>query len=78
MDRPTDGSWPRKGCSEDPVQLPHRTEEVAWQPTPVFWPGESHGQGRLVGYIPWSHRESDTNEATGHDHTHVGLNKGDI
>ena len=23
-----------------------------WQPTPVFLPGESHGQGNLVGYSP--------------------------
>ena len=23
-----------------------------WQPTPVFWPGESHGQRRLVGCSP--------------------------
>ena len=23
-----------------------------WQPTPVFWPGESHGQRSLVGYSP--------------------------
>ena len=53
---PQTGHGPGKGCSEDPVQLPHRTEEVAWQPTTVFWPGESHGQGRLVGYSPWSHR----------------------
>ena len=25
----------------------------AWQPMPVFLPGESHGQRSLVGYIPW-------------------------
>ena len=25
----------------------------AWQPTPVFLPGESHGQRRLVGYSLW-------------------------
>ena len=25
----------------------------AWQPTPVFLPGESHGQRNLVGYSPW-------------------------
>ena len=23
-----------------------------WQPTPVFLPGESHGQGNLMGYSP--------------------------
>ena len=22
-----------------------------WQPTPVFWPGESQGRGSLVGYV---------------------------
>ena len=30
-----------------------------WQPTPVFLPGESHGQRSLAGYSPWGHRESD-------------------
>ena len=24
-----------------------------WQPTPGFWPGESHGQRSLVGYSAW-------------------------
>ena len=24
----------------------------AWQPTPVFFAGESHGQRSLVGYTP--------------------------
>ena len=38
----------------------------ARQPTPVFLPGESHGQRSLVGYSPWGHKESDTNEATEH------------
>ena len=33
-----------------------------WQPTPVFLPGESHGQRCLVGYSPWGHKESDTAE----------------
>ena len=30
-----------------------------WQPTPVFLPGESHGQRSLAGYSPWGHKESD-------------------
>jgi len=30
-----------------------------WLPTPVFLPGESHGQRSLVGYSPWGHIESD-------------------
>ena len=32
----------------------------AWQPTPVFLPGESHGQRCLVGYSPQDHKELDT------------------
>ena len=44
----------------------------AWQPTPVFLPGESHGQRSLVGYSPWGHKESDTNEALS-THAHLLL-----
>ena len=36
----------------------------AWQPTPVFLPGESHGQRCLAGYSPWGRKELDTTEAT--------------
>ena len=37
-----------------------------WQPTPVFLPGESHGQGSLVGYSPWGHKELGMAESTSH------------
>ena len=33
-----------------------------WLPTPVFLPGEFHGQRSLEGYSPWSCEESDTTE----------------
>ena len=33
-----------------------------WQPTPVFLPGESHGQRSLEGYNPWGGKESDTTQ----------------
>ena len=33
-----------------------------WQPTPIFLPGESHGQRSLFGYSPWCRKESDTTE----------------
>ena len=33
-----------------------------WQPTPVFLPGDSHGQRSLAGYSPWGYKESDTTE----------------
>ena len=29
----------------------------AWQPTPVFLPGESHGQRSVSDYNPWSCKE---------------------
>ena len=35
-----------------------------WHPTPVFLPGESQGQGSLVGCRLWGRTESDTTEAT--------------
>ena len=35
-----------------------------WQPTPVFLPGESQGQGSLVGCCLWGHTELDMTEAT--------------
>ena len=36
----------------------------AWQPTPVFLPGEFHGQSTLVDYSPRDRKEWDTTEAT--------------
>ena len=35
-----------------------------WQPTPVFLPGESQGQGSLVGGRLWGRTELDTTEVT--------------
>ena len=35
-----------------------------WQPTPVFLPGESQGQGSPVGCRLWGRTESDTTEVT--------------
>ena len=43
--RPRFNPWARK--------IPRRRE---WQPTPVFLPGEFHGQRSLVGCSPWGHR----------------------
>ena len=42
-----------------------------WQPTPVFLPGESHGQRGLVGYSLWGCKESDTTKQLTHTHTHI-------
>ena len=35
-----------------------------WQPTPVLLPGESQGQGSLVGCRLWGRTESDMTEVT--------------
>ena len=40
----------------------------AWQVTPVFLPGESHGQKSLMGHSPVDHKKSDMTEATSHAH----------
>ena len=40
-------------------KIPRRS---VWKPTPVFFPGESHGQRSLVGYSPRGHRELATTE----------------
>ena len=40
-------------------KIPWRKE---WQPTPVFLPGESHGQRSLVDYSPCGRRETDMTE----------------
>ena len=39
------------------MKIPWRRK---WQPIPVLFSGESHGQRSLVGYSPWSHKELDT------------------
>jgi len=35
-----------------------------WQPTPVLLPGESQGQGSLVGFRLWGRIESDMTKTT--------------
>ena len=49
MQIPRFDPWVRK--------IPWRRE---WLPTPVFLPGEFHGQKGLVDYHPWGQKESDT------------------
>ena len=39
-----------------------------WQLTPVFLPGESHGQRSQTDYGPWDSKESDMTE-----HTHTTI-----
>ena len=51
--------------------VPWRRE---WQPTPVFLPGECHGQRSLAGYSPWGHKESDLTEQFSHTRAHTHTN----
>ena len=45
-----------------------------WQPALVFLPGKSHGQRSLVGYSPWSCKESDMTERLHfHFHTYIWM-----
>ena len=43
-----------------------------WQPTPVFLPGESHGQRSLMGYSPWWRQESGMTEWLSTRHRSTG------
>ena len=43
----------------------------AWQHTPVFLPGESHGQRSLGGYSPQGQKELNTTEVTKHTYKHI-------
>ena len=58
-------TWVQSLGQEEPL-------EKEWQPTPVFWPGISHGQKSMVGYSPWGPMELDTTEQLTHTHTHNG------
>ena len=42
---------------EDPLE-----EEMATQPTSVFLPEKSRGNGSLTGCKPWGHKESDVTQ----------------
>ena len=48
---------------EDPLEKEMATHSI-------FLPGKSHGERSLVGYIPWSRKESDSTE---HARTHLFL-----
>ena len=49
-------AWVRSLGWEDPLE-----EEMVTR-TPVFWPGESHGQRNILGYSLWGREESDMTE----------------
>ena len=59
-------------CSEADLGVGKIPWRRKWQPTPVFLPGESHGERRLVGYSPWGGKELDTTECL-HLNTYLSL-----
>ena len=48
-------TWVQSLGQEDPWRR-------KWQPTPVFLPGQSHGQRSLTGYSSWGCKELDMTE----------------
>ena len=53
----------RTRLSDFPFPFHFHALEKAWQPTPVFLPGEAQGRGSLLGCRLWSCAESDMTEA---------------
>ena len=52
-----------------PAMQETQVQSLGWEDTlekgtatPVFWPGEFHGEGNPVGYSPWGRKESDMTE----------------
>ena len=52
----------QKGKNKGKRTISKRCGEKKWQPTPVFLPGEFHGQRSLEGYSPSGCKELDTTE----------------
>ena len=54
------------GNIRDAGSIPGREDplEAGMEPTPVFLPGESHGQRSLAGYSPQAHKESGMTDET--------------
>ena len=46
--------------------------ERKWLPTPVLFPGESHGQRNLAGFHLRGHKELETTELLTHTHIFFG------
>ena len=53
---------PGKTLLDKISNLAHYFRRRRWHPTPVLWPGKSHGRRSLVGCSPWGREESDTTE----------------
>ena len=62
----TSGKEPVCQCKRLAMQVGKILWRREWHPTPVFLPGDSHGQRSLAGYSPWGCKESDTTEVAEH------------
>ena len=59
MGFPGESDGKESACNAgDPGSVPElgRSPGEEWLPTPVYLPGEFHGQRSLVGYSPWGHK----------------------
>ena len=59
-------SGKKSACNAGDNRFDPWVGKIPWrkkcQANPVFLPGKSHGQRRLVDYSPWGHKESDMTE----------------
>ena len=56
----------RPGCDPWVGRIPWQRKRL---PTPVFFPGEFHGQRSLAVYSPWYHKQLDTTKHLSHTHS---------
>ena len=63
---PSDSDSKESACNAADLDLIPGVGKIPWRrewlPTPVFLPGEFHGQRSLASYSPWGHKESDMSE----------------
>ena len=57
-----DGEEPACNAGDAGLIPSQEDQRRDWLPTPVFLPGESHGQRDLLGYNPWCCKKLDTTE----------------
>ena len=65
MGFPGESDGKESACNAgDPGSVPElgRSPGEEWLPTPVYLPGEFHGQRSLVGYSSWGHKDLDMTE----------------
>ena len=61
------------GKDTDFYLFPCNQQRRKWQLTPVFSPGESHGQRSLDDCSPWGGKEPDTAETLNHHHSVIAV-----